>query len=348
MRKSSCRQAIDILDQVPAEFEENERYRFERGAVFETLGRIHAASDRPDRAVDSYRQAIDLWSRMIARDQRQVDLRLRVVNCTARLAPILVKLDRWDDAEKMLDRGDSTCQVHITGATRDPRIDREWVEILNQRGLVYLHKARETEALEQFTIAERVQKGIVHEQSTLIRPNSGIGEDTEHLIVTLINKAKAYLAGNRPADTEKALNSARDLAEQLRTDFPATIRYQDLAATILDALAELIQTDRKRIREARKLLEKSLSIREKYAAGPSAMAEYTRRLADTCGRLSDLFLREKSLSGAEAFQRKELFYTARLEAEHPRNLEFRFEYGRSLHNLAEFLRARPPGRGAGS
>ncbi len=156
----------------------------------------------------------------------------------------------------------------------------------------------------------------------------------------MINKAKAQMAGNRLADAERVLIDARDLGEQLRRDYPATTRYHDVAATILDSLAELISKDPKRIREVRGLLEKSLSIREKYAAEPGAQKENLLRLTETYGSLAELFLAEKLVTEAEAYERKALVHAARLEQEHPNDLELRFEHGRSLHNLADLLRER--------
>jgi len=335
-----CRQAIAILDQVPARFHDDEGYQFERGAAFETLGLIHTAIDQPEQAVDDYRQTLDIWTKLIARDQHQIELRRRTAVCTARLAPIFVKLGRWEDAQKTLDRGESVCQIQVMGSAPDPRIDEIRVEILNQRGLVSMHKGEWTEALEQFTSAERLQKGLCDLLERLVQPNWEMGKYSQRLIVTLINKAKAHTARNRPTDAEQALIDARDLAEQLRADYPATIPYQDLAATILDTLAELIKKDPKRISEVRGLLERSLSIREKYAANPSCDPEYVLRLAETCSSLGELFVAEKSFKEAEALERKALLYSARLEKQHPSDLEFRFEHGRSLHNLADFLRER--------
>jgi tetratricopeptide (TPR) repeat protein len=328
-----CRQAIDILDRVPAQFHDDENYRFERGAAFETLGSIHIAKDRPDKAVDDFQQTIDMWVKVLARNQHEIEVRKRVASCTARLTRILVKLGRWDDAEKVLDRGDSVCQTRAVGLTPDPWIDQKWVEILNQRGIVFLHKGKWSKALEDFKNAERVQKG-------LIQPGSGTGEDRERLIKTVINESKAHTAANQPVETERTLVEARDLAEHLRADFPTTPRYQDLAATTLDTLADLIRKDPKRISEARGLLEKALSIRESFAANPDSVPEYFVRMADTCSSLGELFIEEKSFNEAETCERKALLYSARLEKEHPSNLEFRFEHGRARHNLADFLRER--------
>jgi tetratricopeptide (TPR) repeat protein len=328
-----CRQAIDSLDRVPARFQDDERYRLERGAVFETLGLIHVAKDRPDLAVEDFRRTIDIWTKLIARDELKIELRKRLARCATRMAPIFIKLGRWKDAETILDRGDAICQTRLTRSAPDRRLDPEWVEILNQHGTLLLHKGESTPALEKFTTAERVQKNSIQQ-------GAATGEDRERLIVTLINKAKAHATSNELADAERVLVEARGLAERLRADLPATQLCDEISATILDSLAELIGAHPERRSEARGVLEKSLSIREKLAADSSSPPETIRRLAETCDSLVELCLDEKSFKQAEALQRRALIYSARLEKEHPIDLELRFEHGRSLHNLAELLRKR--------
>jgi tetratricopeptide (TPR) repeat protein len=331
--EARCRQAIEILDRAPSLVREDARFRLERGAILETLASIQTLNDRPDLAVESYQQAIDSWSRLLTRDQAGVELRKRSASCETRLAPLLVQLGRWEDAEKALERGDAVCQTQVTAQLPDPQIHTEWVEVLNQLGLVLLHKDKWSEALDRFKVAKRVQAG-------LIQPDSGTGLDRERLALILVNQAQAYRAGKQPAEAERALIESREIAQKLTADFADTLRYQDLAAMILETLAELFEKDPKRITEARGLLENAVSIREKFATNRAAAPEYVVRLAETYDRLAELHLAQKSFKESEAYERKELDAYARLEKEHPSDLVVRFKHGRSLHNLADFLRER--------
>ena len=329
----SCRQAIKLLEELASRSPQVRSYRRELGAAHDTMGQIEVAKDERYLAETEYTHAIRLCSRLFAIDPSDVDLQWRIAACMNRLAPLQRADGRWGEAKSTLQRGCDFIAARARARPLAPRIEREWVSLLCQLGLLNLDMSLRLEAVENFETAVGIQ-------TELVRTSSDIGQDRERLVGLLINQSKVQTAAVEPAKTERTLVAARNVAERLATDFPSTARYQDLVASTLSRLAGTIKADPGRRAEARGLLERALSIRKKLAASSPSVADYTAKLAESYSMLADLCFDEKSYEQIEGLERKALLYQSRLQKQHPDVAAFRFGHGRALHNLADFLRER--------
>src|SRR5262249_54949979 len=75
-----CRRAVEILTDLAARSSER-RIHFEEGTALETLAMIQSAARQPADASASYFDAIDIWSRLLGADQRDVEVRWRLAHC---------------------------------------------------------------------------------------------------------------------------------------------------------------------------------------------------------------------------------------------------------------------------
>ena len=327
-----CRQALESFEKL-VERSDDRRYRFEQADAFETLAMIHTASLQPDQADQALRQATNGWAKLLGQDQTLVTVRERLARCLARQAARLRESSRWEEAEKVLERGIDVCQTRLTGGALDPQVERELVSLRNQLGLLCLQMSRQAEAIENFKDAVTVHK-------RLMQASAGASEDRELLISLLINQAKALAANKKPDAAMRVLIEARDRVERLSSEFPSTDRYRDLTATVLESEAGVFESDPNRAADARAVLERALSIRASLGAGSPPELDQVAKLAETCGRLADSYLDTKAYDRAEDYQRRELSYQTRLHEENPGVRAFRFGRGRALHNLADLLRQR--------
>ena len=81
------------------------RHRRDRAFVAETLASCLVATGASDEAVPAYKEAIDLWSKLLAADPNAREERSRLSNCLSRLGILYCDAGRWDEAESTLTRG---------------------------------------------------------------------------------------------------------------------------------------------------------------------------------------------------------------------------------------------------
>jgi tetratricopeptide (TPR) repeat protein len=333
LAERACRQAIAGLQELNARSPSERRYRRELSAAQEIMGHIEVANHQPERAEAAYLQAIRLSSKLLAEDPSDLELQLRTAACSNRVAALQHGRGRWQDARGSLESGCVIDNYRRAGQLRDPRIGRELVSLFNQRCLLDLELGSWPQAVANCESAIRVQK-------ELVKTSADRGESREILSYLLINKARVHSAAIQPAEAERALVAALELAENLRSEFPSTARYQDLAASTLGELAGTIGAESRRGSEVRGLLERALAIRGKLATPSPASPDDLAKLAEACGSLADAYRDEKSYEKAEALLRKELVYQSELRAKHPDVVAYRFRHARALHNLADLLQER--------
>ncbi|MFI5458739.1 MAG: hypothetical protein ACHRXM_25205 [Isosphaerales bacterium] len=329
----ACRRALAALETLTARWPRRRSYRREWAVALDTIGLIHVAQDQTREAEHAYVHAIYLWGYLIGEDQTAVDIRWRMAACLNRLAALLRGAGRWEDAEHELVRGRILCQTRVPNMTVDRRVDQQLVAIFIQLARLFQETGRWHQAIENYVIAARIQQG-------LLQSSSATGQERELLVSLLIDQARVYTSYRQPGKAERVLAEALDHAGRFRTEFPAAPRYDNLAATVLNELADTIKTNPKRVTEARDLLERAMPLLEKLAVLYPSESDYLANLAATCCRLADLYRGEKRLEKAEALERQELLCQSRLEKEHPDDIAFRFGHGRALHNLANVLRER--------
>jgi tetratricopeptide (TPR) repeat protein len=308
-------------------------FRRERAAVLELLAQIRAASEIPREAVPFYREAIDIYSKLLAEDPISAEDRWPLARCLNRLGVLLRGAGRWDEAESTFMRGRLLCEKVPDGLRSDTHVVRERVHMLEQQGSLFLESGRLPESLDCYTIAVAAQKSLIDSELSS-------ETDRERLVVLLIDLAKVYTASRQRTGAEAALSEARDIGFRLVRDFPATVRYLDLVATALDNLAETIKTDASRRTQAIAPFERAIAIQERLVAeAPSSRANLAK-LAATCDRLACLWRELGSHDQAETYYRRALAIQSRLARERPDERSILFANGRALHNLADLLRNR--------
>jgi eukaryotic-like serine/threonine-protein kinase len=331
--KQSCRQAIAVLDRLAARSPRERSYRRERAMVLETMGLALDTLSQTSDAEASYRQSIDLWSMLNAEQPGSVEDRRQMASCLHHLGILLRGVGRFDEAEQVLQRGRLLLENGSSPKPEDPRVRQGLVAILNQLGLLSQDRGRRAEALENYAHAVEIQRGLVQASS----------HDSSYrglLISLLLNQANLYSDNGQLDGAERLFTEAHDLAERLRTDFPSIARYQSLAASVLNNLSNTIKVKPARRSEARDALTRAVDIQEKLVAMAPSVPDHLSKLATMIDGLANLLREQNQLVEAEALYHKVISYQARLAAEHPQSLEFRFGHGQALHNLADVLRER--------
>jgi tetratricopeptide (TPR) repeat protein len=329
----SCRQALAALDVLLAAWPDERRYRRQRAAIFDMLGLAAAAQDRPDEAIEAYKLAVDLWSKLIAERPNVVDERRRMASCLERLGLLLHEAGRWDDADFVFQRGRLLCQQLPNDIADDPEISRDLVGFLSRLAHESLDSGRWSESLDLHSQAVQALK-------RLAAGPDGRTEDRERLVRTVVDQAGAFRECKQPAAAEQCLLEAKARAERLAAHSPAKGRYRALVAMVLNHFAALIECNPGRGVEARAAYERAVTLLETVAGQPSATPDDRSSLAATCGRLANLLADQGLCDLAQAAYRKEIACESRLVEERPRNIWARFARGRALHNLADLLRDR--------
>jgi tetratricopeptide (TPR) repeat protein len=333
--EASCRRALDALDKLLASQPNDRDYRRGRAEMLELLAMALVDQHRPDEAALAYRQAVPLWADLVAERPGEIGDRSQMADCLDRYGLLLVDIGRWDEADYVFSRGRSLCEKVPEPLKSEARVRRDLVVFLCRLARLTLDMGRRTDALEDFAQAVAVQRDLTASPT-------GTRENQERLIAILIDQSEAESGGNRAGDAEKSLGEARDLAERLAAASSGESRPRDqaLLATVLYRLASLIQTDSKRLAEARVLFERAATIQEELAARPGDRRNILAGLAATCGGLADLLCTQGLYPDAEPFYRKELACQTKLVQANPEDASARFAHGRVLHNLADFLRER--------
>jgi tetratricopeptide (TPR) repeat protein len=329
----TCRQALQILDELVARSPRDLGYRRERAAALDTLGLTLATLERVDEAEAAYRQAIDVRGLIVMEDPTSAEDRWRMAVGLDQLGVLLRDAGRWDEAEHFFVRGRQLCEANPPASPADPRVRQELVAILGHQGSMLVNRGRRAEALQAYAHAVRVQKALVHAS-----PRTSFNR--ELLVTLLLNQAGALAANHQAALAERPLVEARELAERLRTDSPAVARYHELAASVHNTLANTIRSDPSRASEACELLNRAIALQEKVVAMSPAAPDYVAKLAVMCDSLANLLRARNAFDEAETLYRKELSYQAHLAAEHPQVIAYRFGHGQALHNLADLIRER--------
>jgi serine/threonine-protein kinase len=332
----ACRQALSILDELLGRSPRDLGLRRERASVLDTLGLTLATLDRADEAEAAYRKSIEVRSLIVMEEPGSAEDRWRMAACLNHLGILLGEAGRWDEAEHFFIRGRQLCAANPPSSPPDPRIRQALVATLGHLSQLLLERGRQPEALQGYAEAVRVQRAIV-------QASPRVSSDRELLVTLLLNQANALKAGRDAAEAERTLVEARDLAERLRADYPAIARYQDLAASVLNNLANAIGLDPPRLAEARDLHTRAIIIQERLVAMAPDVPDYLAKLATMRDSLANLLRGRGALDQAEALYRQELADRARLAAEHPQVIAYRFGHGQALHNLADLLleRGRP-------
>lgn len=331
--EQAYRQTLVVLDRMIARRPGERSFRRERVAVLDTIGVIQADRDHLDAAESTDQQVITAWAILIAEDPSSVDERLRMSACINRLALRLREAGRWEEAEVVYVRGRRLCGNIPNILTDDPRIRRQLAIVLEQLALLLLDMGRGSEAIECYA-------GAVQAQTAAAKASSSSSAELARLVSLLIEQSRALAARGRSSEAERALVDAVSAAERLRAASPSEATYDDITATALSELADLIQVSTGRATEARGFLDRALSIRERRVAEDPGEPDAIDRLAATYVSLAGTYRDPKSTGEAEAFYRKGLSHYARLTSEHPRVLGYRYGYGHALHNLADLLRER--------
>jgi tetratricopeptide (TPR) repeat protein len=331
--EQACRNALAALDELALRSATERRHRRERAATLDALGQALARQGVIHEAVPIEKGAVDIWSNLVAEDQTALDDRWRLASGLKRLGLLFREAGRWDEAEFTFRRGRTLCEKLPNDLVADPRVARLRVDFLDQLGSLYLELERKGESLDCYNTA-------IVSQRALANASPGSGDDRERLIGLLMNQANVLTANGQLFDSERTLREALGHAERLIADQRSTARYRDLSATALNELASTIQTDRARRSETRALLEHALDVEVGQVGGRAQTHESLATAAATCDRLASLFREENLLDQAEGFYRKALGYHSRLSTERPDVAAIRFNHGRTLHNLAELLRAR--------
>jgi len=330
--EQSCRQALAALDKLAARSPVEREYRRERAAVLDALGLVQVGLDQRDEAVPLYKEAIDLWSKLLAEDPAADQDRGRLAGCLQQLGLLFRAAGRWDEAESTFFRGRLLCENVPDRLRNDQPVIRERIDFLEQQGSLFLEMGRLAEAVE-------CDRAAVMAQQALVDASPDNRAARERHVALLCNLATVFTAGRQPADAERDLALARDRAEQLVSEFPITARYHDLVATVLFGLTDTIKANPGRRTEARNLLERALAIAEKLVARSATSPGDRAKLAATCRGLAGLCRDQGSYDQAEKYYRQELAIQSRLAIEHPLE-HFFFAHGRVLHNLADLLRQR--------
>jgi tetratricopeptide (TPR) repeat protein len=331
--EQACLQALLALDELVVRSPGERRYRQTRAAVLQSLGQSYVALGNADLAAPAFKDAIDVWSKLLAEVPSDLDIRSRLATCLGRLGTAYCDAGRWDEAESTLNRGRLLCEKLPTTLVDDPRVTRDRVGFLEELGRLLLETGRLAEALECDNIAVTTQRALT-------RAPAATSDDRERLVKLLMKLAAVYTGLGRPADNERVLAEASDVADLLRAESPAQARHDELAATVLDLRANTIKSDPDRAALAQQLFGRALAIRERLVAGAPRIPEYLAKLAATCDSIARLYHDQGAFDQAEAFYRKALSYQGRLTSEHPDVTAYRFDHGRLLHNLADLLRGR--------
>jgi tetratricopeptide (TPR) repeat protein len=326
-------QTLVALDPLIARWPNERSFRHERVEVLDAIGVIQAARGQAVAAESTDQQVIVLWSMLVAEDPAGVDDRLRMAACIDRLGLMLREAGCWDEAEKVYLRGRRLCEVLPIIVSDNPRIRQQLAIVLEQLALLLLDMGRDAEALECYAGAVRAQTAVANSST------SGRAE-LAMLVSLLVEQSRALIARRRSPEAERALVEAVGLAERLRTTFPAESSYQDLAASALSELAEVIHADPARAPEARDFLNRALAIREKLVVQGPGESDTLANLAATCVSLANVYRDQKSTGEAETFYRKALSHYSRLTSDHPQVIAYRFGHGQALHRLADLLRER--------
>jgi len=331
--EQTYRRTLLILDRLIARRPVEGSFRRERADVLDVIGLIQAGTDQLEAAESTDQQVITAWAILIAEDPASVDERLRMGACINRLGLRLRESGRWEEAEVVYVRGRRLCENIPTILTGDPRIRRQLAVVLEQLALLLLDMGRGSEALECYASA-------VQAQTAAAKASSSGSAELARLVPLLIEQSRALAARGRTSEAKRALVDAVSAAERLRAASPSEATSDDITATALSDLGDLIQVGTGRATEARVFLNRALAIREKRVAKNPGESDAIDKLATTYVSLAGTYRDPKSTEEAEAFYRKGLSHYARLTSEHPQMLGYRFGYGQALHKLADLLHDR--------
>jgi tetratricopeptide (TPR) repeat protein len=327
------RQTLESLDELLSYWPHARPYQRERALAHHVLGLIQIQLDEPNLAEVEFKGAVNDWATLLGDDQRNVDDRRRMGESLYRLGLLYRDLGRWDEAESTFRRGKSLCEGPPARAAHDRQVDQQWVDFLNELGLVLVNLGRPAQAVESCGDAVNAQKTVVKAHGERV-------DDRERLITLLMIQADRFAAWFERGHAEASLIEATELAERLAALEAGEPRHQDLVASTLVKRADLMTSDPKRLGEACGLLERARSIERALVDLAPVVDDFRARLAIICGRLAAMRDDLGSRDQAEALYREQLDHWTRLARAGTEPVRFQLGRGEALHNLADLLRKR--------
>jgi tetratricopeptide (TPR) repeat protein len=324
-----CRQGLVILDSLPARIAAAPDGRRERGSLYELLGRSLTEQAIPHEAIPAFKEAIDVWSKLLAESpESQVD-REHLAHSLVELGDLCTESGRWDEAESTLVRGVLLCVNVPASRQGDSSIRRAQIDFLNRLGKLYHESSRPAEAI------DAINRAVALAQD-LARSGAAAANDRALLASLHLQLSGALLSDRRIDGAQRALAEALDESRALLAEFPGDIRYLALAATILENRAKVLNGPISRRAEARADLEKALALRAYEGSTARGLAR-TKRAA-IHERLAETYREDRAFAKAELHYRAALTFYEESSVQNPGAAADRFREGRVIHNLAEMLR----------
>jgi serine/threonine protein kinase/tetratricopeptide (TPR) repeat protein len=159
-----CRQALELLERLAAQFPDQAKYRSDLASAYNTLAVILKKTGRLPDAQQAYQQALTLQTRLVAGDPADGELRARLGTTHRNLAILLGELRRPAEALAAFDQAQAVYDKLARDFPNFPFYRSELGEIAEGKALVLVQ-------LGQGEKAQSLLEAAVEEQKLALKPN---------------------------------------------------------------------------------------------------------------------------------------------------------------------------------
>jgi serine/threonine-protein kinase len=322
-------QAVQIQEQLVAEFPATATYRRDLAGTHHNLSILYLGLRRAKEAEQDERQAIDLYGQLVTDVPAEPLFRKLLADSLNGLAIVLVRTNRPKEAEPAYRKALNLQETLVAQSPRNPDYRRALALSHNNLGHLLL-------ATRRFKEAEPLFRKALDLLDRLLAERPDVADSRQDKAGCLFNLGGLLVMMGRAPEGVKALRRALNLRDRLVRDFPTRPDYQDQLVQSCGILWEVLWMT-KRGQEAETVHRQTLAAHEKRVIGFPTVASYRKALADSQSSLVQRLVRHGQLSEAETACRQVLALYEKLAAKFPRLPDWRAYQGDMLHHLADVL-----------
>jgi tetratricopeptide (TPR) repeat protein len=259
-----------------------------------SAGSVLIALGQPEKAEEPYRQAVDLFARLVEEFPDEEEDRHRLADSYNQLGQLLRRFLRYSEADQAHGHAIAILEELLPAARDSLRCHGHLANVLTNWGVVLERDGRPEQAERAYRRALELQEKVAE-----VRPTDA--NNQREWAMTRDGLGFLLWHQSRPGEAEAACREARDELQKLAKAYPAASAHRDLLARAWFHLG-VIWAGTERMEEAKQAHREAIAILNKLQSDSPAVVEHRLRLAGNYLALARLQRREgKSAEADKSF-----------------------------------------------
>jgi serine/threonine-protein kinase len=325
LRKELLQTAVPFYERFVAQRADDPELQAELGHTRIRLGAITREIDAPDKAIASYQQARELFTRLVERYPERLEYGQALAKALSELAMLYEAVGRQAQADETCNQAFRLRQRLAREHPDDPTCQYDLAVSLFNLGLLCRNTGRAAEAEEalkqSIAINDKLVQRYPHEPQ--YHRQLGAGHNTLGTLYRDIGKS---------AQAEHAYQDALTVRQRLAAEYPGVAQYQMDAAAAHTNLG-IIFSEIDKMPESEKSYKEAVSIQRRVVAAHPEMPAYRSLLAGCLDSQANLYRAIGRFDEARKAHEEAHGIFKQLTGEYPEVISYAVDFGGSCANL---------------